>query len=241
MRIGLIGYGKMGKAIEMIALERGHTISWKASLESPLESQDFSLIDCAIEFTQPQSAVNHIKKCLAENTPIVVGTTGWNSFYDEVKDLCLKLNGSLLHSSNFSIGVNIFFQINELLAKLMSNHSDYKARVEEIHHTQKIDSPSGTAITLANGILENNESYLSWVCGENEEPHVNEKQLGVTAYRLPNVPGTHTIEYKSEVDSIKITHEAFNRNGFALGAVLAAEWLNGKNGLFTMKDVLGNN
>lgn len=239
MRIGLIGYGKMGKAIEMIALERGHTVSWKASVENPLDRQDFTQVDCVIEFTQPESAVQHIKKSLAENTPIVVGTTGWNSYYKEVNDLCLNLEGSLLHSSNFSIGVNIFFQINERLAKLMGNHSDYKASIEEIHHTEKLDSPSGTAISLANGILEQNEHYLSWVCGENEPPHVNENQLGVTAYRLPNVPGTHTVEYKSEVDSIKIIHEAFNRKGFALGAVLASEWLFDKKGVFTMKDVLG--
>jgi 4-hydroxy-tetrahydrodipicolinate reductase len=238
MRIGLIGYGKMGKAIELIALERGHNISWKVSREFPLKLQDFSSVDCVIEFTEPQSAVNHIKKSLAENTPIVVGTTGWNSYYNEVKDLCTKLDGSLLHASNFSIGVNIFFQMNEMLARLMSNHSDYKARIEEIHHTQKIDSPSGTAITLANGILENNETYLSWICGENKEPEVKEKQLSVTAFRVPNIPGTHTIEYKSEVDSVKMTHEAFNRNGFAFGAVIAAEWLYGKKGLFTMKDVL---
>lgn len=238
MRIGLIGYGKMGQAIETIALERGHIISWKSNLENPIENQDFTQVDCVIEFTQPKSAVANIKKSLSENVPIVVGTTGWSSYFNEVESLCKNLNGSLLHSSNFSVGVNIFFEINNLLARLMSNHGEYKARIEEIHHIQKLDSPSGTAITLANGILENNDSYLSWVCGENEEPHINENQLGVTAYRVPNVPGTHTVEYKSDVDNIKITHEAFNRNGFALGAVLASEWLYGKKGVYTMKDVL---
>ncbi|MCE3294688.1 MAG: dapB [Crocinitomicaceae bacterium] len=229
----------MGKAIEMIALERGHTISWKATSDNPLSGQDFSAVDAVIEFTRPEFAVDHIKKSLEENTPVVIGTTGWGSHLKEMSDLCLSREGALLHASNFSVGVNIFFRINEKLAKLMNGHSDYVASIEEIHHTEKLDSPSGTAITLANSLLENNENYLSWVCGENETPHVNNKQLGVTAYRLPNVPGTHTVEYKSEIDSIKITHEAFNRKGFALGAVLAAEWIAGRKGVFTMKDVLG--
>ncbi|MES2589553.1 MAG: 4-hydroxy-tetrahydrodipicolinate reductase [Bacteroidota bacterium] len=239
MRIGLIGYGKMGKAIEAIALERGHQISWKVSSENPLNLQDFSLVDCVIEFTKPQIAVENIKKSLNQDTPIIVGTTGWNDYLNEVSEICNDLNGTLLYASNFSVGVNIFFQINERLAQLMSKQTEYTAKLEEIHHVQKIDSPSGTAITLANGILENNDSYMSWVCGENEDPYVNENQLGVTAYRVPNVPGKHSVEYKSEVDSIKITHEAFNRDGFALGAVLAAEWSIGKKGVFTMKDVLG--
>ncbi|MGV3629716.1 MAG: 4-hydroxy-tetrahydrodipicolinate reductase [Bacteroidota bacterium] len=239
MKIGLIGYGKMGKAIEMIALDRGHTISWKVSSGNPLADQDFSAVDAVIEFTKPESAVSHIKKSLSENTPIVVGTTGWNNHLKEVTELCSAYEGALLHASNFSVGVNIFFRINEKLAELMSGQSDYVASIEEIHHTEKLDSPSGTAISLANSVLENNENYLSWVCGENKAPHVNTKQLGVTAFRLPNVPGTHTVEYKSEIDSIKIIHEAFNRKGFALGAVLAAEWIAGRKGVFTMKDVLG--
>lgn len=238
MKIGLIGYGKMGKAIEGIAHERGHQIAWKSTSKNPVDNQDFNGIDAVIEFTQPQFAVEHIKKCLSENVPIVVGTTGWNSALKEVTDLCQNLNGCLLYASNFSVGVNILFQLNKKLAELMSSHSEYKASIEEIHHTEKLDSPSGTAISLANDILEYNNSYLSWVCGENEAPHVNEGQLGVTAFRSPGVPGTHTIEYKSEIDSLKITHEAFNRNGFALGSVLAAEWLQGKKGTFTMNDVL---
>ncbi len=239
MKIGLIGYGKMGKAIEMIALERGHSISWKVTSDNPLDEQDFSAADAVIEFTRPEAVVAHIKKSLSENTPIVVGTTGWNAQLKEISDLCAAYEGALLHASNFSVGVNIFFQLNEKLARLMSRQSDYVASIEEIHHTEKLDSPSGTAITLANSLLENNENYLSWVCGENEAPHVNNNQLGVTAYRLPNVPGTHSVEYRSEIDSIKIVHEAFNRKGFALGAVLAAEWLAGRKGVFTMKDVLG--
>lgn len=229
----------MGKAIEMIALERGHTIAWKVTSENPLDEQDFSAANAVIEFTRPEAALGHIKKSLSENTPIVVGTTGWNNHLKEVTELCSAYGGALLHASNFSVGVNIFFQMNEKLAQLMSRQTDYVASIEEVHHTEKLDSPSGTAITLANGVLENNEHYLSWVCGDNEAPHVNDKQLGVTAYRLPNVPGTHIVEYKSEIDSIKIIHEAFNRKGFALGAVLAAEWIAGRQGVFTMKDVLG--
>lgn len=239
MKIGLIGYGKMGMAIEQIAVNRGHRVVWKANLENPMENQDFSAVDVVIEFTQPAVAVNHIKHSIEKHVPIVVGTTGWNAHLDEVAEFCTQHDGALLHASNFSIGVNIFFQINERLANLMNYQQDYQASIEEIHHTEKLDAPSGTAISLANGILENNDNYLSWICGENEEPHVNDNQLGVTAYRVPNVPGTHTITYKSDVDAIKITHEAFNRNGFALGAVIAAEWIVGKTGVFTMKDVLG--
>ena len=228
----------MGKAIEMIALERGHSIAWKVTSANPLEEQDFSACDTVIEFTRPEVAGEHIRKCLSEGKPVVVGTTGWNAQLKEISELCNAYEGALLHASNFSIGVNIFFQINEQLARLMSRQSDYIASIEEIHHTEKLDSPSGTAISLANSLLENNENYLSWVCGENETPHVNNKQLGVTAYRRPNVPGTHIVEYRSEIDRIQITHEAFNRKGFALGAVLAAEWILSRKGVFTMKDVL---
>jgi len=230
----------MGQSIETIALERGHSISWKVCSENPLIEQDFSIVDVVIEFTKPQQAVEHIKWSLKQNTPIVVGTTGWNSYLNEVSEITNSTGGSLLYASNFSIGVNIFFQLNERLASLMGRHPEYKASLDEIHHTEKLDSPSGTAITLANGILENNESYLSWVCGENETPHVNEGQLAVTAYRLPKVPGTHTITYSSEIDTIKISHEAHNRKGFAMGAVIAAEWLIHRQGVYTMRDVLQN-
>ncbi|TNE52897.1 MAG: 4-hydroxy-tetrahydrodipicolinate reductase [Bacteroidetes bacterium] len=237
MRIGLVGYGKMGKEIEQIALERGHQIAWKVDRENPLKDQDTD-VDMLIEFTRPEHAVGHIKWSLEKQLPIVVGTTGWNSYLSEVSKLAERLDGSLLHASNFSVGVNIFFRINELLARLMTSHTNYRASIEEIHHTEKIDAPSGTAISLANGILSNNENYLSWVCGENEIPHVNDQQLGVTAYRVPNVPGTHKVEYKSAIDTIEIKHEAHSRKGFALGAVLAAEWLQGKKGVYTMRDVL---
>lgn len=230
----------MGKAIEAIALERGHSISWKVTSENPLVNQDASLVDVVIEFTRPQQAVEHIKWSLVNHIPVVVGTTGWNNYLNEVSELAAQNNGALLHASNFSVGVNLFFQLNERLAQLMSHHPEYIASMEEIHHTEKLDAPSGTAITLANGILEHNDSYLSWVCGENESPHVNDSQLGVTAYRLPNVPGTHTIRYASEIDTITISHEAHNRKGFALGAVIAAEWLLQRKGVFTMRDVLQN-
>ncbi len=241
MKIGLIGYGKMGKAIEEIALERGHSIVFKATSSDPLTDEMLRQADVAIEFTLPDLALNHIQKSLNNKIPLVVGTTGWNRELETVKTWVSESNGSLLHASNFSIGVNIFFEINARLAQLMNDYPEYQACVEEIHHTQKLDAPSGTAITLANSILENNESYLSWVCGEGNPPHVNRNQLGVTAYRKPDVPGTHTITYSSEIDQIQISHVAHNRKGFALGAVIAAEWIFGKNGVFTMQDVLKTN
>ncbi len=240
MKIGLIGYGKMGQAIEQIAMERSHQISWKVTSNNPLANQDFALVDVVIEFTKPQLAVEHIQLSLKNNTPIVVGTTGWNTYLDEVSSEVLNKNGALLHASNFSLGVNLFFELNEKLAKLMSPYPEYKGVLEEIHHVQKLDSPSGTAITLANSILTNNKNYNSWKVGENESPMVEEAQLPVVAYRVPNVPGTHSVEYYTEIDSIKIIHEAKNRLGFALGAVVAAEWLLDKKGVFTMRDVLSN-
>lgn len=241
MNIALIGYGKMGKAIEEIALERGHSIIAVANSENPLHSLDLSKIDVAIEFTKPDLAVDHIQFCMEHNIPIVVGTTAWLDRLPEVSSIVTEKNGSLLYASNFSIGVNIFFEINKRLAQLMSGQSDYKASMEEIHHLQKLDSPSGTAITLANGILENNPDYLSWVLGEEKAPHTNEGQLGVTSYRKPDVPGTHIIHYTSAVDTITIAHEAHNRKGFALGAVIAAEWLLHRKGIFSMNDVLNFN
>ncbi len=238
MKIGLIGYGKMGKAIEEIAMSRGHEIVFRSNSSLPIDSEMLALADVAIEFTKPSLAVEHIEKALNANTPIVVGTTGWNSKLTEVTELVNRNNGTLLHASNFSIGVNILFEINARLANLISDYPEYQASIEEIHHLQKLDAPSGTAITLADGILENNNSYTSWICGVGEEPHVTSDQLGVTAHRLPDVPGTHTIKYVSEIDTITISHEAHSRKGFALGAVVAAEWIFNKQGVFTMKDVL---
>ncbi len=238
MNIALIGYGKMGKAVEEIALKRGHSIVSIVNSETIVNDADFSIADVAIEFTKPGLALEHIDFCIHNNIPVVVGTTGWNQKLEEVTEHVLRKNGSLLHSSNFSIGVNIFFEINKQLARLMSGHSNYQVSIEETHHTEKLDAPSGTAITIANGILENNHDYMSWVLGEGEMPHTTEGQLGVVSYRKPNVPGTHVVKYTSEIDTIQISHEAHNRKGFALGAVIAAEWLIDKKGIFTMNDIL---
>lgn len=241
MNIALIGYGKMGKVIEEITFERGHTIVAKITSENPLSKTDLAGVDVAIEFTKPDLAVEHIHYCLSQQIPIVVGTTAWLDKLPEVENAVKEQNGTLLHASNFSIGVNIFFEINKRLAQLISGQSGYVACMEEIHHLQKLDAPSGTAITLANGILENNQDYESWVLGEEKVPHTNDGQLGVTSYRKPDVPGTHIIHYTSAVDTITISHEAHNRKGFALGAVIAAEWLYGKKGIYTMNDVLNLN
>ncbi|HLP54591.1 MAG TPA: 4-hydroxy-tetrahydrodipicolinate reductase [Fluviicola sp.] len=238
MKIGLIGYGKMGKAIEEIALERGHSIAFRVNSDNPIETANLDLADVAIEFSQPVLAFQHIEACMKQQLPIVVGTTAWQEQLPEVIDLLEANNGSLLHSSNFSIGVNIFFQLNERLAQLMSPHREYTASIEEIHHIQKLDAPSGTAVVLADGIVQNNDQYASWICNLGEPPATTNQQLGVTAIRLPEVPGTHTVRYTSEIDTITITHEAHSRKGFALGAVLAAEFLVDKKGLFTMRDVL---
>ena len=236
MKIALIGYGKMGKAIEEIAISRGHEVILKCTSKNTIEDADFSLVDVAIEFTKPELAVNHIHFCLDKNIPLIVGTTGWNKELDSIKDKTKSINGSLIHASNFSIGVNIFFELNKKIAELMSGNTDYSASIEEIHHVQKLDAPSGTAITLAEGLIEKNSNYTSWKLADSSSEIEN--QLPIIAQRFPEVPGTHTIHYSSEIDSISITHEAHNRKGFALGAVIAAEWIKNKTGVFTMKDVL---
>lgn len=238
MRIGLIGYGKMGKAIERIALERGHSIAYKINSDNPISSQDLNVADVAIEFTQPALAVNHIHACLDANLPVVVGTTAWQEHLATVISAVEAKDGSLLYASNFSVGVNILFQINERLAQLMSKQPDYKASIEEIHHTQKLDAPSGTAVTLAEGILSNHAAYHSWVSALNEDPTAQVGELPIKALREPDVPGIHTIAYDSPIDTISLTHIAHSRDGFALGAVIAAEFLAGKKGIFTMRDVL---
>ena len=236
MKIALIGYGKMGKAIEEIAISRGHEVILKCTSKNTIEDADFSLVDVAIEFTKPELAVNHIHFCLDKNIPLIVGTTGWNKELESIKDKTKSINGSLLHASNFSVGVNIFFELNKKLAELMSGNTDYSASIEEIHHIQKLDAPSGTAITLAEGLIEKDSNYTSWKLADSSSEIEN--QLPIIAQRFPEVPGTHTIHYSSEIDSISITHEAHNRKGFALGAVIAAEWIKNKTGVFTMKDVL---
>ncbi len=238
MKIGLAGYGKMGRAIEEIAIERGHEILFKSNSVFPLNQRDIDSVDVVIEFTKPDLAVQHIEMVLGAQKPIIVGTTGWNEQIHKVENLVSLNSGSLLYASNFSIGVNLFFELNEKLARLMNHRSHYKASINEVHHTQKVDAPSGTAITLANQILENNETYFSWVCEEGTEPHTTQGQLGVVAHRIPDVPGTHTVTYDSDIDSISITHQAHNRKGFALGAVLAAEWIVDKKGIHTIKDML---
>lgn len=230
MRIALLGYGKMGKVIEAIALQRGHTIALKVS--SDTKNYQLADADVAIDFSTPESAVQNITQCFNKNVPVICGTTGWLKDYDAMAQLCKDTNGAFIYASNFSLGVNIFFELNNTLAKLMRGLPQYQVSIEEIHHTQKLDAPSGTAITLANTIIEQSE-YSQWTL---DSPKANE--LPITAKRIENVPGTHEITYESTVDSIQIKHTAHSREGFALGAVVAAEWLLGKKGVFTMKDVL---
>ena len=231
MKIALLGYGKMGKVIEKIALERGHEIVLRKGSSDSFEG--ITNADVAIDFSVPSSAVSHISECLNQNVPVISGTTGWLEKYDEMVHLCQEKNGSFIYASNFSLGVNIFFELNNYLAKMMKNLSDYKVSMEEIHHTQKLDAPSGTAISLANGIIENTD-YVNWTL---ENPTDN--QIYIDAKRIENIPGTHSVFYDSKVDQIEIKHTAHSREGFALGSVIAAEWLIGKKGVFTMKDVLG--
>lgn len=230
MKIALLGYGKMGKEIEKIALERGHEIILKKT-----DATDFSGLenaDVAIDFSIPTAAVDNISNCIQKNIPVISGTTGWLENYEDIVTLCKEKNGAFLYGSNFSVGVNLFFELNSYLAKLMAKVNGYNVAMEEIHHTQKLDAPSGTAISLAEGIFKQT-NYTNWTLNE---PTDNE--IHIDAKRIAEVPGTHSIFYKSAVDEIEIKHTAFNRQGFALGAVVAAEWIIGKNGVFSMKDVL---
>ena len=233
MKIALLGYGKMGQVIERIATERGHEIVLRKDEFNTYEG--LSNADVAIDFSVPMAAVDNISSCFHANVPVVSGTTGWLEHYDKMAALCIEKNGGFISSSNFSLGVNIFFELNEYLAKIMAQFDSYKVEMEEIHHTQKLDAPSGTAISLAKGVIENS-NYKSWTL-ESAEPN----QIHIEAKRIGDVPGTHTVTYESVVDTIEIKHTAHNREGFALGAVIAAEWLAGKHGIFTMKDVLNLN
>lgn len=237
MKIALIGYGKMGKAIEEIAVAKGHQIVLKIDMDNQHEftAQNLLKADVAIEFTSPHSAVNNLKKIFDAGIPAVSGSTGWLEKWDEVKEYCESKNGSFIYASNFSIGVNLFFEVNTFLAKLMSNHPEYEASMEEIHHTQKKDAPSGTAITLAEQVLNHIKTKNKWV----NEASDDKENLVITSKRIDPAPGTHSIKYRSEIDDIEIIHTAHNRKGFAGGAVAAAEFLIGKKGIFTMKDVLG--
>ena len=230
MKIALLGYGKMGQTIERIAIERGHEIVLRKDEFNTYEG--LSNADVAIEFSIPTAAVSNVSSCFNSNIPVISGTTGWLEHYDEMVALCKENNGAFLSCSNFSLGVNIFFELNDYLAKMMSKFDSYKVEMEEIHHTQKLDAPSGTAISLAKGVIENS-NYTSWTL---ENPNTN--QIHIEAKRIENIPGTHTVTYNSSVDEIEIKHTAHNRDGFALGAVIAAEWIAGKQGIFTMKDVL---
>ena len=230
MKIALLGYGRMGQEIEKIATSRGHEIVIRKDAG---DSIDITKADVAIDFSIPTSAFENISNCLENNVPVISGTTGWLEKYTEAVNLCKEKKGAFIYASNFSVGVNIFFELNKRLAKMMSNLEDYTISMEEIHHTKKLDAPSGTAITLAEGIIENT-SKENWKLGT----EISETNIPIEAKRIPDVPGTHTVWYSSEVDTIEIKHTAHNRKGFALGAVIAAEWIIGKTGVFTMKDVL---
>jgi len=232
MNIALFGYGKMGKTIERIALERGHAIVAKIDVDST--DYDLSKADVAIDFSVPTEAFNNINLCFDKNVPIVSGTTGWLDDFDKAVKNCKAENGAFIYASNYSLGVNLFFELNKQLAKLMKDFDVYDVNLEETHHTQKLDAPSGTAITLAEGVIEQTAKE-KWSLDVTD----NEKAIPITSKRIENVPGTHVVSYTSDVDEIEITHTAKNRDGFAFGAVIAAEWLKDKKGVFTMKDVLG--
>ncbi|OCX54681.1 4-hydroxy-tetrahydrodipicolinate reductase [Mucilaginibacter sp. PPCGB 2223] len=244
MKIALLGYGKMGKIIEKIATDRGHEIVLKID-EHTLDQftvENLKKADAAIDFTTPGSVLGNIQKCFEAQTPIVVGTTGWYGQLQQVKNDCEKYDSALLYASNFSVGVNVFFYVNQVLARLMNKYPYYEVQVEEIHHAQKLDSPSGTAMTIAEGIIENLDAKSEWVnlLQQNDGEtigQVKNNQVLIESLRIDSVPGTHTVIYDSEVDSIEFKHTAHNRSGFALGAVMAAEWINGRKGFYTAKDM----
>ena len=237
MNIALIGYGKMGKAIEEIAIERGHKIVLKINDENleDFTKENVTKADTAIEFSGPHSAYDNIKAIIEFGVPVVSGSTGWTDRINEINKFCREKNGGFLYASNFSVGVNIFFELNKKLATLMAPHADYSISLEEIHHTQKLDAPSGTAITLAEQILEQIKQKKKWINRESSDP----SELPIISKREDPAPGTHSIKYSSSIDDIEIIHTAHNRKGFALGAVLAAEFIKNKKGIFSMKDVLG--
>lgn len=242
MKIALLGYGKMGKIIEKIAVSRKHEIVLTIDHDnlSDLTAENLQKADVAIEFSTPSTVLSNIGHCFKAGIPVVVGTTGWYDQVDAVKAQCEADNGAIIYGSNFSVGVNVFFQVNKMLAKLMSNYPYYDVQVEEIHHTQKLDSPSGTAITIAEGIIANLPGKNEWVnvLGDaGGEDNIKANQLLIESHRIDSVPGTHTVIYDSEVDTIEFKHTAHNRNGFALGAVLAAEWMPGKKGFFSVSDM----
>jgi 4-hydroxy-tetrahydrodipicolinate reductase len=246
MKIALLGYGKMGKIIEKIAIDRKHEIVLKIDRDNQdeLTAENLQMADVAIEFSTPGTVLNNIEHCLNAGVPVIVGTTGWYSSLPKLKEQYERSSTAMVYASNFSVGVNIFFHINKVLARLMNNYPYYDIQVEEIHHSQKLDAPSGTAITIAEGIINNIESKKEWVNvltpdGEEsvDDNNVKSDQLLIESFRIDSVPGTHTVIYDSEVDSIEFKHTAHNRNGFALGAVLAAEWIQGKTGFYSVEDM----
>jgi 4-hydroxy-tetrahydrodipicolinate reductase len=230
MKIALLGYGRMGKEIEQIAISRGHEIVIKKEVNDMI---DIRIADVAIDFSVPNAAFNNISNCLENRVPVISGTTGWLDNYKDAVALCKSKKGAFIYASNFSLGVNIFFELNKQLAKMMHNLKDYQISLEEIHHTKKLDEPSGTAITLAEDILKNSDCE-QWELGEIS----NDKNIPIVAKRIPDIPGTHSVLYSSKIDTIEIKHTAHSRKGFALGAIVAAEWILNKKGVFTMKDVL---
>ncbi len=232
MKIALFGYGKMGKTIERVAVERGHEIVAKIDVDTV--NKDISMADVAIDFSIPAEAFNNINICFNKNVPIISGTTGWLDKYAEVVAICKKKNGAFIYASNYSLGVNLFFELNKKLSVMMRNFKEYDIHMEETHHTQKLDAPSGTAITLAEDIIENS-SKNKWTLDVTD----SKDEIPIVSKRIDNVPGIHSVTYNSLVDEIEIKHTAKSRDGFALGAVVAAEWLHDKKGVYTMKDVLG--
>jgi len=233
MKIVLFGYGKMGKEVEKIALERGHELILRIEKN---EEYDISKADVAIDFSVPSAAFNNITSCFKKNIPVISGTTGWLEDYEKAVTICKKNNGSFIYASNFSIGVNLFFELNDKLSRIMNSNNNYYPSIEEIHHTKKLDAPSGTAITIAEQTIKNS-STKEWCLHTNREK-VDKEIIPISSKRIKDVPGTHIVAYESEIDSIEIKHTAHNRKGFAHGAIIAAEWLINKNGVYTMKDVL---
>lgn len=246
MKIALLGYGKMGQIIERFANERGHEVVLKITKEnaSDLTASNLRKADVAIDFSAPDAALDNIYSCFEANIPVVVGTTGWYGQLQQVKNDCLSSNNTLLYGSNFSIGVNLFFHINEVMARLMNNYPAYDVQVEEIHHTQKLDAPSGTAMTIAEGIIDQLDRKKEWLNQLSAEPladQLKDEQLLITSERVENVPGTHSVIYSSDVDDIELKHTAHSRAGFALGAVIAAEWLQHKQGFYNIADIFNFN
>ena len=233
MEIILLGYGKMGQTIERIAKGRGHTITARIDVDNVREFES-ARGDVAIEFSNPEAAFENVKKCVERNLPVVCGTTGWLQRKSEIEALCNELNGTFFYASNYSLGVNVFFKLNEYLARVMNNLPEYEINLDEIHHTEKKDAPSGTAITLAEGILRHVPRKTKWVNQRTEKP----EELYIESFRIDQVPGTHVVKYESPIDDIEIKHIAHSREGFAKGAVLVAEWIKNKKGVFTMDDFL---